>query len=234
MVWLVVLIIVAAGASWFAVTSFRRASYPIATSMPSPPPESVADILRQLDSRIKEHSPETFAALRPGLGRDEITAIEREYDIGLTDEMRELYGWHDGIAFDSGQSLFGIHQFVPLEQLAKSESAKNQGLANATVLQRSFYWALCGHRKNWIDLFPDAAGDGYFVDPTRNPNRGAVFYNFNETGDYRFYPSLSSLMLAVSECYDAGIYDDGRNASSVSAIEREDAIHGKYGTSVGP
>jgi cell wall assembly regulator SMI1 len=234
MVWLVVSIIVVAGASWCGVASFRRASYPIATSMPSPPPESVAEILRQLDSRIEEHSPKTFAALRPGLGWDEITAIEREYGIRLTDEMRELYAWHDGIALDSGQPFFGIHQFVPLEHLATSGLAKNQELANATMLQRSFYWALCGHRKNWIDLFPDGAGDGYFVDPTRNPNRGAVFYNFNETCDYRFYPSLSSLMLAISECYDAGIYDDGRNASSVSAIEKEHEIHGKYGTSRGP
>lgn len=234
MVWLVVSIIVVAGATWFGIASFRRASYPIATSMPSPPRESVDEILRQLDSRIEEHSPKTFAALRPGLGRDEITAIESEYGIRLTDEMRGLYAWHDGMALDSGQSFFGIYQFVPLEHLAKSALAENQQLANATMLQRSFYWAFCGHRKNWIDLFPDGAGDGYFVDPTRNPNRGAVFYNFNEMGSYRFYPSFSSLMSAISDCYDAGIYDDGRNASSVSAIEKEHAIHGKYATFKGP
>lgn len=229
--WLVILIVVTAGATWFAVASFRRVFYPIAAGMPSPPQQSLADILRELDTRIAEHSPKTYAALRSGLGRDEILAIEREYGIRLTNEMREIYAWHDGIDLDSGQSFFGIHEFVPLEHLAKSELAKTQELAKATALQRAVYWTVCGHRKNWIDLFPDGAGDGYFVDPTRNPDRGAVFYNFNEMGDYRFYPSLSNLMLAISESYDAGLYDGGRDASSISEVEKEDAIHEKYGTS---
>lgn len=228
--WLILLTIIVA-ACWFCVTSLRRKFYPIATRMPSAASESFAEILRQLDSRIEEHAPKTFAALRPGLAQSEIATIKKEYGIRLTDEMCELYAWHDGISLDSSQSFFSIQSFAPLEDLAKSERLKKQDLANATLLQRAFHWVFCGHRKNWIDLFPDAAGDGYFVDPTRKPNRGSVFYNFNEMGDYRFYPSLTNLMLAISECYDAGLYDSGRNASTESAIEKENGIHEKYGTS---
>jgi cell wall assembly regulator SMI1 len=230
-VWLFVLILVLTGGAWIAVTSIRRDSYPFATNFPSPPPQSLSEILQQLDSRIEEHSPMTFVSLRSGLRRDEIIAIEKEYGFELTDEMRELYEWHDGISLDSGQSFFGTHQFVPLKHLAKSREAVNQELANVTGLQRLFYWVYSGHRTNWIDLFPDNAGDGYFIDPTRSAEQGAVFFNFNETGDYRFYPTLSSLMLAISECYDAEIYSDGTDASSISTIEKEHAIHRKYGTS---
>ena len=152
----------------------------------------------------------------------------------MTDELREVYEWHDGISRDSGHSFFGIYQFMPLEDLAKSRQVMNQQLTSATVLQRTFYWVVCGHRKNWIDFFPDGAGDGYYVDPTRDPIHGAVFYNFNETGDYRFYPALSSLLLAISQCYDAGLYDDGNDPASISVIKKEHAIHGKFGSANSP
>jgi cell wall assembly regulator SMI1 len=234
MTWLLIVFAVVGVGSWFAISSLRRASYPVATMMPSPPTESLSGILQQLDSQIETHSPKTFASLRPGLSHDELVKIESKYDLRLTKEIRELYEWHDGLSVNSGTSFFGVHQFPPLEHLAQSRQAMAQGLSDATGLQRGVYWLLCGHRKNWIELFPDGAGDGYFVDPTRNPNQGAVFYNFNETGDYQFYPTLSSLMMAISACYEAEIYDDSNDAASISAIEKEQTIHQTFSASKSP
>ncbi len=216
------------GAMWFGINALRRSSYPLANNMPQTSTPPLGDVLREIETQIELKAPKTFAALRPGLGQAEIERIERTYGLRLTDEMRQLYEWHDGITIDAKRGLFGIHQFLPLEYVAQSRSAAEKQLSESTMLQRAIYWVLCGHRKNWIDLFPDGAGDGYYADPTRIASKGQIFYNFNEMGDYRFYPTLADLMNAISECYDAGLYTDTNTPPSTASIEREFAIHNKY------
>lgn len=228
--WLTVWAIVTV-AIWYAGTSFRRSIYPLATELPDPPDIALSEVLQQLDQRIEEHAPERFAALQSGLSKEEISAIEREYGLRLTDDLRQLYQWHDGIDLEAGQTLFGIHQFYPLEDVAKTRVASEQELARTTFVQYAFYWVFCGHQKPWFELFPDGAGDGFFVDPTRKPCHGSVFYNFNEDREYNFYPNLASLMLAISECYDAGLHDQGRDDTSVATIQKEMDIHAKHSVS---
>lgn len=184
---LLLVLLLAASFVWFLVSPLFHNLYPLAPLMPPAPKESLADILRNLDTRIEQHSPKTFAALQPGLSRDEIQKLETEYGLSMTDELRQLYEWHDGISLDSDRDLFGIHRFYPLKRLAEAHQLRKQTTAKQTGLVGLIDWAVCRHRRDWIELFPDDCGDGYYVDPTRRPVQGAIFYNFTETGRYRFY-----------------------------------------------
>lgn len=139
MTWLLIFIAVVGAISWFGILSLRRASYPKATDMPLPPAEPLAEILQRLESQIKTHSPKRLASLRPGLSHEEVIKTESEYGLRLTDELRELYEWHDGISLESEASFFGIHQFLPLEHLARSRQAMGEGQASSTGLQRVVY-----------------------------------------------------------------------------------------------
>src|SRR6185437_6451749 len=60
---------------------------------------------------------------------------------------------------------------------------------------------LTGHRRNWLPVFQDPAGDGYYYDPDRAAKPGHFFYNFMEDNTYRFYPSLATYFLALSDFY---------------------------------
>ncbi|NJC97694.1 MAG: hypothetical protein C3F07_14085 [Anaerolineales bacterium] len=81
------------------------------------------------------------------------------------------------------------------------------------------------HEKNWLILFPDAEGDGYYYDPKTSYDTGGVFYNFRENSYYRYFPSIRNLLKAIIECYQNGVYPQG----SIQDFELEDTIMDKYG-----
>lgn len=81
------------------------------------------------------------------------------------------------------------------------------------------------HEDNWLILFPDAAGDGYYYDPKRSYEAGGIFYNFREAGYYQYFPSIKNLLKAIVECYQNGVYP--REAEADFDIEQQ--IMNKYG-----
>ena len=58
------------------------------------------------------------------------------------------------------------------------------------------------HRQNWIPIFVDGAGDGYFYDP----GRPAFFYNMAEVRYYLWFPSLRNFLAGTIECYASGAF----------------------------
>ena len=74
------------------------------------------------------------------------------------------------------------------------------------MVQRAAFGVFAGHRRSWITLFDDGCGDGYFFDPKRKPQEGAVFYSFAEDGSYVFFPSLGNLLAGAAKCYEVGAF----------------------------
>ena len=79
--------------------------------------------------------------------------------------------------------------------------------------------------KDWLILFPDAAGDGYYYNPQVSYEQGGVFYVFREAGYYRYFPSIKNLLKAVVECYLNGAYPQAAEPD----YEMEERIMDKYG-----
>jgi len=85
--------------------------------------------------------------------------------------------------------------------------------------------AWMAHEAGWLSLFPDAAGDGYYYDPTQSYPDGGVFYNFRESGYYLYFPSIRNLLMAVVECYQTGAYKPGQ----MPDFDLEFQVMRKYG-----
>jgi cell wall assembly regulator SMI1 len=216
---------------WLLRSTARRFFYPQPASMPASVEATLPGLLARLERVLSERAPTTHAALQPGLPLGRIRALESESGVTLTDELRTLYAWRNGLAEGSGTTLFSIHGFPSLERVIAERSAMAEQLQAATLLQRGFYSLSSGHRHSWIDLFPDGAGDGYFIDPQRDPAQGAVFYHFTEDGHYVFYRSLKDLIAAIVEGYESGVYAEGRTGPvSIETVTREMEIHRKYGS----
>jgi hypothetical protein len=131
-----------------------------------------------------------------------------------------LYLWHNGFTNDT--ELFPGHTFWSLEEAIQT----NKDLAAA--YKKSGTSALMADEASWLILFPDGAGDGYYYDPQYDYSAGGVFYNFRETGDYMRFPSIKNLLMAIVECYEAGVY----TGDSVLDFEVEHRTMQKYGMDV--
>ncbi len=76
----------------------RALFYPSPTRMPRVVADDIASALRRFEAALAKHYPSGLSALQPGLSDAEITTIERENGLQLTDDLRALYRWRNGTA----------------------------------------------------------------------------------------------------------------------------------------
>ena len=89
-----------------------------------------------------------------------------------------------------------------------------------------------GHRRSWLHVLDDGAGDGYFYDPERTDVQGAFFFHFAETGHYIWFPSLRNFLSGVIESYQTHavkVATDGKSLDEDS--ERSEKIWSRLGKS---
>jgi cell wall assembly regulator SMI1 len=194
----------------------RHFFYSPAPPMPPVVAGSVNQILDELEQQMKDKAPLMFESLQPGLTEQDITELEEKGGFKLPEEIKAIYRWHNGCrdwkAPDKpGPMAISVgpipgHRFVPLDEAIRQRDEVARQERNATWLQRGVGDLVAGHRRSWISLFDDMAGDGYFFDPQRMQDDGAVFYCFAETGTYAFFPSVKNLLAWVVKCYKTGAF----------------------------
>lgn len=206
--------------------------YPQAPAMPPIVTESLPEVLSRLDKIVQEKSPKTAATLRPGLSAEQIRGLEEEFSVTLTEELRQLYQWHDGQDLTAGIPLTASDQYVPLRDVLMARKHLNQSIQAqqfATLRQ------LAELQKDRLNILQNGAGDGYSVDLGRQPEEGATFYSVHDDFSWVFYPSLKNLVAAIAECYKTSAYPiDLSSPDATKLWERADQIHTKYGVCAEP
>lgn len=203
----VVALLVVVGISWFAGRyAIRSFFYPSPSNLPPIVDESAEDLLQRLEQILQERAPAVANALQPGLTDEQITDIETAGGFHLSEDLRALYKWHNGMSRDGPLDFIPGHLFLPLDGAVDQRAALHEQLRSATSIQRAFYSVTIGHRTNWLTVFDDGAGDGYFYDPERREQEGAFFYHFAEDTDFRFFPSARNFIAGVVEGFESGAY----------------------------
>lgn len=197
--------------------------------MPPVVGESMDEVLARLEAALQEHAPESLQHLQPGLSAEKIAELERAGGFQLSDDLRALYRWRNGVPADDDTDIIPRYRFRSLEDLVEIRRADAQDREASTPAVRAIHNAIVGYTGPWIPIFQEAAGDGYFYDPTRRPEQGAVFFNFLEMGTFHFYPSLKNLLVAICECYETGAYAVDAAGQLNKDYEKSVRIHGKYG-----
>jgi cell wall assembly regulator SMI1 len=214
-----------------ALRGLREFFYPKPMSLPMVVDKSLEDVLRDLDTVLSEKVPSVAIRLQAGLSSREIDELEKKAGIKLNDELRTLYIWHNGCQANENQNFIPGHIFLPLDAAIEQYIICKQQLKSAPLLQRIAFNIFAGHRKNWITIFDDLCGDGYFYDPDRNSNEGCVFYHFSEGGYYFFFPSLKNLLTAITECYRQGAYFQKSGSNLLEKdYEHSEKIFADFGT----
>ena len=203
------------------ILNIRTSQVNNTSRMPLVVNESMDTLLQSLESELEKHRPDIVHSLQPGITLEELKQAEETLGQPIHPEMQALYRWHNGLTTD--KELFPGHGFWPLKNAIQT----NQELT--MQYQEKGVSFLMAHEKNWLILFPDGAGDGYYYDPKRSYETGGIFYNFREVGYYRYFPSVKNLIRAIVECYQNGAYPQDADTN----FEIEEQIMNKYGIEIG-
>jgi hypothetical protein len=144
---------------------------------------------------LETNAPAVMHALQPGLSDVQIAKLETQGGFRLSDDLRALYRWRNGMPTNSTVGLLPGHRFVPLGEAVDERALLGQ---QSGVAFRVF----AGHRRGWLHVLDDGAGDGYFYDPERTDAQGAFFFHFAEVGYYVWFPSVRNFLSGVIACYE--------------------------------
>lgn len=216
----------------------REMMYPPAPAMPPVVSATMDELLKKLDQHMMTKAPALLNAMQPGLTDEQLAQIERDHKIEIPPDIKSLYKWRNGCAYPKpgarAPMTFGPmpgKHFLPLDEALRLNAMlrDDQKKANATV-QRA-YAAYAGHRESWIFIFSDGAGDGYYFDPKRKEAEGAVFFNFAESLDYVFFPSIRNLFAAIEKCYATGAFHPSKDnpADLEEDFEQSQAVWLEFG-----
>jgi cell wall assembly regulator SMI1 len=180
----------------------RSFFYPKPRNLPSVVSQSVEQLLTHLQAALETNAPAVVQALQPGLSEGRISALEAQGGFRLSGDLRAFYRWHNGTATNSTLGLLPGQRFLPLEQCVAERANMGQQTGSVPAAQRASFAVFAGHRKSWVHVLDDGAGDGYFYDPERMDANGAFFYHMAEGGYYVWFPSFRNFLSGVTECYE--------------------------------
>lgn len=194
-------------AAWFGGRmGLRSFFYPSPPAMPPVVEQTTEELLAQLEETLRDRAPAVADSLQPGLSEEQITALEAKGGFQLTDDLRALYRWHNGMPANGTQDFIPGHRLLPLEEVVQQSLEARRQINSASPVQRSAHRIFAGHRKGWLTILDDGAGDGYFYDPKRVTKGGSFFYHFAEDSYYLYFPSVRNFLAGVVECFEANAY----------------------------
>ena len=175
-------------------------------------------LLQNFEAEVLAAQPEVAGLLQPGVTDAELDQAEAALGIPLHPEMRALYRWHNGMK-EHSLYLFPGYDFYSLEEALRLRSDSN------AYFKEKGMELFMAHEFNWLILFPDPAGDGYYYDYKKDYERGGIFFVFRESGYYIHFPSIKNLLAGLIECYQQGAYQ----GSETVDFKLEQQIMESYG-----
>ena len=181
----------------------RSFFYPKARGLPAVVGETAEQLLTRLQAVLETNVPPVAKTLLPGLSTARISELETQGGFRLSDDLRAFYRWRNGMPTNSATGLLPGQRFVPLDEVVQELTLARQQLDSASASQRAALSVFAGHRKGWVTVLDDGAGDGYFYDPKRTDVEGAFFYHMAEVRYYVWFPSFRNFLAGAIECYES-------------------------------
>lgn len=193
----------------------------------------LTNALNRILSWIERHEPSWIEYLYPGLSKDEIDDLVRDLPIQFPPELYELYQWRNGaVEGDEWKGtawIFHSWTFRPLQEVVaglRRESSRYQTNNIVSIDIIKFYF----EKFNYLNIFYHISWeDNGCVLINNILNFCPIIFQRLEEGELTLlekYTSLTSMMLTIAECYEAGAYFIGDYISRNP--EKEYQIWRKY------
>lgn len=195
--------------------------------MPSVVEQTMEELLAQYESLLATHVPEILENLQTGLSVEEIHEIETDAGLTLTDDLRTLYSWRNGLNQSSSDEFFGMYTFLPLED-AIALRDEIRGIADNALMR-----PLMSFQMDWVHIFADLGGEVFVFDPAGNNGEGWIVRADVESGLYQIYPSVRNVLAGAIECFEKGVYTANTEEEHILIdvdIDREWEIMERFGS----
>ena len=192
----------------------RSFFYPKPRNLPPVVGQTTDQLLARLQTVLEMNAAVVAQSLQPGLADAQISTLESQGGFLLSADLRAFYRWHNGMSTNSTVGLLPGQRFLPLDEFVRGSALARQQLDSASSVQQAALAVFAGHRKGWVQVLDDGAGDGYFYDPKRTDSTGAFFHHFAEARYYVWFPSLRNFLAGVIECFETRTVKtavDGKN-----------------------
>ena len=193
----------------------RSFFYPKPHDLPPVVGQTTEQLLTRLQSVLEANAPIVAQSLLPGLPDAQISALEAQGGFHLSDDLKAIYRWRNGMPTNSIVGLLPGQRFRPLDEFVHEQILMRQQMESAPVSRRVAFEILAGHRKGWVQVLDDGAGDGYFYDPKRTDAEGAFFEHMAEEAYYLWFPSIRNFLSGTIECYETKAIKVATNHSSL-------------------
>jgi cell wall assembly regulator SMI1 len=218
----IAVVLFVAGNVLLARLALRRFFYPRPRTFPPPAPatdgQTTEQLLAKLDEVLDRHARGVAVALRPGLTDEQINALEWKHHCTLSEDLRALYRWHDGMPRgEKTPDLIPGHWFVPLAEAMQLREQMRREVRSIPPAARLVHAAVAGHRLGWLHVLDDGCGDGYFYDPDRRNRDGSFFFHFAQDRQYHYFRALADFVAGVIECYESGAY----HSNAAGAVDED-------------
>jgi len=194
----------------------------------------ILDTILKLESYLARERPELLDALLPGLTTSQIDEIVSNFPFRLPLEIYELYQWRNGI--DVEGSYNPLVKFLP----------ESPFFLNLEFCIKE-YDRLMSVKDSGGDAFDDEAlnpkwfplisfDQTYFLtigNSLQQSTSEIIYIWADEWEASPCYESLTSMLLTVIECSEAGVYYfDGKGTMQSKYPTKEDKIYRKYNPSI--
>lgn len=201
--------------------------------------------LDRIFKHLQQYRPEVASLLKPGLSLEEIQAQVKSLSFCLPQEVYELYQWHNGIDFESfsknfsnvdflpfDMSFIPHFDFLPLEYAIEDSNEMEKFRHEYTSPEDD------NCHKPWFPIFGSDDLEYFLVFGDLVENQISPIMQCHLGGGSLpivRYPSLTTFMAIVAECYETGAYylDEASEYAYFRAYLEEDrkqvdAIKRKY------
>lgn len=206
---------------------------------PSPPemppcvPAALPDLLAEYEGILIKLGVPVERCLNKGLSDKQVEEIETQFSIKLSEDIKDLYKWHNGTPADCPIEVFPLGRLLPLDY---SLGIKHLPVASKRDPQvEKFLNEWIAFQKSWIEVTTDGFGNGFYFDPDRIDQTSSFFFHAHDDIPYDFYPCIGNWIQSLIDEYERGdlVYenDSVRSKASPSYDAYVERIN-KYGRHV--
>jgi hypothetical protein len=160
---------------------------------------SLITALERIFTCLQAQAPTMAAALQPGLTVAEQTAILAKYPFPLPTEVVELYQWRNGSPIATPCEFLPMHRLLPLAEAVEHYQFTLAALQDDDNAPDD----LAGH---WLPILVEDANFYLVIGNRADKSLAPVVYR-NEYQDLvAEFDSLTSMMMAIADCWETGTY----------------------------
>lgn len=160
--------------------------------------------LNKLDSHLAGKRAAYYATLQPGLSTEEITALEKEFNVTIPTDLRALYQWKNGQREDSYEAFVNNSMFLPLRTALSTAKEHTAMIGSDFELENWWHQA-------WIPVFDNGGGDCICYDTAGvfTGIRGQIIEFWHADNDRNtIAPDLTTFIISLNHLYDTTPAED--------------------------